>query len=151
MASLSYQQEFLIHVIDYVKPLLQTDWQEIEHNKSIRPLDPDWDAYFDLEAKGVLRVYTVRDIRKLVGYFVVCIVPNLHCKGNTQAVADVIYLHPEYRQGFTGYKLFKFAEDCLREEGFSSLIVTTTEMNPIDPLIGRLGYKKIETKYEKVL
>ena len=29
--------------------------------------------------------------------------------------------------------------------------VTTTEINPIDPILDRLGYSKIETKFEKVL
>lgn len=151
MANFTYQQEFIVSVRDYIEPLLQADWQEIEHNKSIRPLDPDWDMYAKLEANDALRIYTVREGRRLVGYFVVGIVPNLHCKGTHQAAADVIYLHPDYRKGLTGYKLFKFAESSLKQEGFSSLIVTTTEVNPIDPIINRLGYSKVETKYEKVL
>ena len=151
MANLTYQQEFIVSVRDYIEPLLEADWQEIEHNKGIRPLDPDWDMYADLEANDALRIYTVRDGRKLVGYFVVGLVPDLHSKGNRQAAADVIYLHPDYRKGLVGYKLFKFAEDNLRQEGFRSLLVTTTEVNPIDPIISRLGYNKVETKYEKVL
>ncbi len=96
-------------------------------------------------------IFTCRDDLKLVGYFVVIITPNLHCKGDTLAVADVIYLDKEYRSGLLGYKLFLFAESCIRDDGYKTLQVTTTEMNPIDPLMLKLGYSKVETKFEKVL
>jgi len=148
---LKYQQEFLYDFKADVGDLLQKDYEEIEHNKELRNLDPDWDIYGILEEQGSLMIFTCRDGLKLVGYFVVVTTPNLHSKGSTLAVADVIFLDKEYRVGLTGYKLFKFAEDCVREDGFKSLHVTTTEMNPIDPLMIRLGYAKIETKYEKVL
>ena len=54
-------------------------------------------------------------------------------------------------KGLTGYKLFKFAERCLREDGIKVLHLTTTEANPIDAIMQKLGYNKIETKFEKVL
>lgn len=148
---LKYQQEFLYDFKADVGDLLQKDYEEIEHNKELRNLDPDWDIYGILEDQGSLMIFTCRDGLKLVGYFVVVTTPDLHSKGSTLAVADVIFLDKEYRSGLTGYKLFKFAEDCVRKDGFKSLHVTTTEMNPIDPLMIRLGYSKIETKYEKVL
>lgn len=148
---LKYQQEFLHDFKADVGDLLQKDYEEIEHNKELRNLDPDWDIYGILEDQGSLMIFTCRDGLKLVGYFVVVTTPDLHSKGSTLAVADVIFLDKEYRSGLTGYKLFKFAEDCVRKDGFKSLHVTTTEMNPIDPLMIRLGYSKIETKYEKVL
>ena len=148
---LKYQQEFLYDFKADVGDLLQKDYEEIEHNKELRNLDQDWDIYGILEEQGSLMIFTCRDGLKLVGYFVVVTAPNLHSKGSTLAVAEVIFLDKEYRVGLTGYKLFKFAEDCVRKDGFKSLHVTTTEMNPIDPLMIRLGYAKIETKYEKVL
>ncbi len=148
---LKYQQEFLGDFKEDVGDLLQKDYEEIEHNKELRNLDPDWDIYSLLEEQGSLMIFTCRDDLKLVGYFVVVTTPDLHSRGSTLAVADVIFLDKEYRVGLTGHKLFKFAEDCVRKDGFKSLHVTTTEMNPIDPLMIRLGYSKIETKYEKVL
>jgi GNAT superfamily N-acetyltransferase len=148
---LKYQQEFLDTFKKDVGDLLKKDYEEIEHNKELRSLDPDWDIYTILEEQGSLMIFTCRDGLKLVGYFVVVTTPDLHSKGSTLAVADVIFLDKDYRSGLTGYKLFKFAEDCVRKDGLKSLHVTTTEMNPIDPLMIRLGYSKIETKYEKVL
>ena len=149
--ALSYQQEFLSQVEEDIKPLLEKDWLEIEHNKSVRTLDPDWDAYYNIESSNMLRIFTARDNIKLVGYFVVLIVPSLHNKGLVQGIVDIIYIDKEYRKGLTAHKLFKFSEECLKEDGIKTIHVTTTEVNPIDPLVNRLGYDKIETKFEKVL
>ena len=149
--NLKYQQEFLATVKQDAEDLLQKDYEEIEHNKELNKLNPDWGIYNILEEQGSLMIFTCRDEFKLVGYFVVISTPNLHSKGSILAVADVIFLDKDYRRGLAGYKLFKFAEDCVRKDGFKTLHVTTTEMNPIDPLMSRLGYSKIETKYEKVL
>ena len=99
----------------------------------------------------MLRIFTVRDDTILVGYFVVLLIPSLHNKGLVQGIVDIIYLDKEYRKGFTGYKLFKFSEKCLKEDNIKVMHVTTTEVNPIDPILKRLGYSKIETKFEKVL
>ena len=82
--ALSYQQEFLNQVEDDIKPLLEKDWLEIEHSKSVRTLDPDWEAYYKVESSDMLRVFTVRDDNLLVGYFVVLLIPSLHNKGLTR-------------------------------------------------------------------
>lgn len=134
-----------------IAPLLQLDWDEIEHRKDVRQLDPDWDAYQTIEDSGCLRIFTARSDGVLVGYFVVLLMPSLHSKGLMQATADVIFLRKEYRKGFTGYRLFKFAEQCVKDDGAAVLHVTTTNMNLIDPLMEKLGYTAIETKFEKVL
>lgn len=148
---LSYQQEFLCTVRPDIKVLLEEDWEEIEHSKALNKLDPDWDIYEVLEKRELLYIFTCRDEGKLVGYFVAVVTPNIHSKGSVIVTADVIFLSKPYRSGLFGYKLFKFSESCLREDGRKTLHVTTTERNPIDPIMGRLGYSKIETKFEKVL
>ena len=88
--SVSYQQEFLSEVEDDIKPLLERDWLEIEHSKSVRSLDPDWEAYYRAENSDMLRVFTVRDDTILVGYFVVLLIPSLHNKGLVQGIVDII-------------------------------------------------------------
>jgi GNAT superfamily N-acetyltransferase len=151
MSKIKYQQEFLSQFQNDAQGLIEKDWDEIAHNKELRKLDPDWAIYDFLEKQGQLYIFTCRDNLKLVGYFLVIITPNLHSKGDTLAVTDVIYLDKDYRSGLLGYKLFLFAESCVKEDGYKVLQVTTTEMNPIDPLMLRLGYAKVETKFEKVL
>jgi len=148
---ITYQQEFLAQVKPDIEPLLRQDWEEIEHNKELHKFDPAWELYEALEEINSLSIFTVRSDSNLIGYFVVITMPSLHCRGLTQALCDIIYLDKDYRKGLIGYKLFKFAEDCVREDGADVLYVATTKVNPIDNLMVKLGYNKIETRFEKVL
>jgi len=148
---ITYQQEFLAKLKDEIIPLLKEDWGEIEHNKDLRKFAPAWSLYEELELLNILSIFTVRDDEELIGYFVVMTMPSLHCEGINQAMCDLVYLRKKYRKGLIGYKLFKFAEECVRQDGADVLHVTTTEINPIDGLMLKLGYNKIETKFEKVL
>lgn len=148
---ITYQQEFLCQVRKDIEPLLEKDWLEIEHEKNVRKLNPNWGLYEALEGQGALAIFTARSDKTLIGYFVAITMPSLHNQGITQSMADVIYLDKQYRKGLIGYKMFRFAEKCLAEDGSDILHVTTTEVNPIDSLMQRLGYSKTETKFEKVL
>jgi len=150
-ADITYQQEFLASVRDEVWPLLQKDWEEIEHNKEMLPLDPNWDLYELLEEQGNFYIFTARDHGQLIGYFTVIVFPSMHSQKAMLASNDVIYLDKQYRRGSVGLRMFKFAEKCLKEDGHKVLYVTVTERHPIDPLLERLGYQKIETRFEKVL
>ena len=148
---IKYQQEFLSHIKSEILPLIYLDWVEIEHRKDIREFDLDWDAYEALEQAGILKVFTVRSDEELVGYYSCVVSPSLHSRGLLQATVDAIYLHPMHRKGLIGYKLIKFAEKCLKEDNVKIILLGTTEVNPIDPLLLKLGYSKTEVKFEKVL
>jgi GNAT superfamily N-acetyltransferase len=148
---LKYQQEFLNSFIPEVSELAERDWLEVQHNTTAVKLDPDWDSYKSLEKQGSLYVFTCRDDNKLVGYFTALIVPNLHSKGHFRVMNDAIFLDKPYRKGFAGVRLIKFAEDCIKQDGHSTLLINTTEINPIDKLMDRLGYTKIVTSFEKEL
>lgn len=147
----TYQQEPLFKVKDEVSELLVLDWKEVGRLHNNFPLDPDWDLYQILEDNDALKIFTVRSEGNLVGYFSVIISPSLHSKGKFVVMNDVIFLHPDYRKGFLGIKLFKFVEDCLRQDGFDQLQVVYTEKNDLSDLLLRQGYDKVETKFEKRL
>ena len=148
---LKYQQEFLDVFIPDASDLIKRDWLEVQHNSSTTKLDPDWGIYKSLEKQGLLYVFTCRDDNILVGYFTALIVPNLHSKGQFKVMNDAIFLDKPYRKGFAGVRLIKFAEDCIKQDGHSTLLINTTELNPIDKLMGRLGYTKVVTSFEKEL
>ena len=148
---ITYQQEPLFKVVPDVMDLAYLDWEEMYHDKGSYPFDPDWDLYYLLEESGSLLLFTARDSGKLIGYFSVIIGPSLHSKGKLVVSNDIIYLHKNYRKGLIGVKLFKFSEACLAESGYNQLQVITSERNNIDSLLKRLGYEKIETKFEKRL
>lgn len=151
MPSITYQQESLTTCKDDANWLLEQHWEEIALNKEAIKLNPDWDTYFDLEDKGILKVFTARTEDKLVGYFVVLCRSHLHYKDHLFAFNDVLYLHKDYRKGLTGAKLMKFAEKCLKDDGVSVLVVNTKRHKPFDILLSWLGYKHVENVYTKLL
>lgn len=146
-----YQQEFLDDVRGEMGPLLVRHWKEIALNKDKIKLNPDWDSYYTLESQGKLKIFTARDEGELVGYFVVVVTNNLHYKDHLFATNDVIYLSPKHRKGFTGVKLVKFAEKCLKEDGVSVLTINTKVHQPFDKLMVFLKFRKIERVYSKYL
>lgn len=149
--NITYQQEFLAQVEGEVKPLLDAHWNEIALNQDKIKLNPDWDAYRDLEVQGKLKIFTTRCDSNLIGYFVVIVGHNIHYKDHLFANNDIIYIHKDYRKGFTGVKLIKFAEKCLKEDGVSVLTINTKVHQPFDKLLDFLKFRKIERVYSKYL
>ena len=148
---MNFQQEFLATAYDDIQELLRLHWEEIALNKDVIKLNPDWDQYYEAEAAGVLRGFTARDNGKLVGYFVVMVHRSMHYKDHLFANNDVIFLHPDYRKGFAGIKLIKFATECLREDGVSMLFINTKVHRPFGPVLERLGFNLIENVFSKRL
>lgn len=147
--SVSLQQEFLFNIKEEILPLLQKDWEEV--GDPSLPLNPDVEAYLNLESSGVVKTFTARVDNKLVGYFVVICTTSLQSRNVKVASNDVIFVDKAYRNLLIGPRLFRFVEKCLKEDGYSRLYVTTTEKHKIDDGLNRMGYRKIETKFEKVL
>lgn len=149
--TVKYQQEFLETCMKESQGLLENHWKEIALNKDKIKLNPDWDAYLELESKGILKVFTARDSGTLVGYFVVFVHRHIHYKDHLFANNDVLFLSEEYRKGFTGIRLIKFAEGCLKADGVSVLNISTSVYKPFDPIMDRLGFNLIERLYSKYI
>lgn len=148
---ITYRQESLVTTKADIIPLLEKHWEEVALNKDKIKLNPDWDAYANLEDAGILKIFTARDDRKLVGYFVVFVKSHIHYKDHLFCYNDVIFVDEEYRKGFTSPRLIKFAEKCLKADGVEVMIVNTKRHKPFDSLLVWLGYKHIENLYSKVL
>jgi len=148
---MNYQQEFLSQVENDILVLIDLHYKEIALNKNKVKLNPDWDVYRDLEDQGKLKIFTARDDTTLVGYFVVVVGTNMHYKDHTFACNDIIYLHKDYRKGFAGIKLIKFAKKCLTDDGVSILTINTKVHQPFDRLLERLGFNLIERVYSSYL
>jgi|TARA_R110000850_G_scaffold269664_1_gene402061 GNAT superfamily N-acetyltransferase len=148
---IKYQQEFLSQVQSDIEPLINLHWKEIALNQDNIKLNPDWEAYANLEAEGKLQIFTAREGDLLVGYFVVTLGYNIHYKDHLCASNDVIYMHKDYRKGFAGIRLIKFAEKVLREDGVSTLTINTKIHQPFDKVLERLKFKPIERVYSKYL
>ena len=149
--SITYQQEFLVNIQKELELLLTDHWEDVAVNKDVIKLNPDWDAYHNLEDSGALKIFTVRVDEKLVGYFVVILRNHIHYKDHLYAFNDALFLKHEYRRGLTGAKLMKFAEKCLKDDQVSVLVVNTKRHKPFDGLLEWLGYSHVENVYSKYL
>ncbi len=151
MLKIDYQQEFLNQVRSDAEPLIKLHWDEIALNQDKIKLNPDWEAYQKLEDDNRLKIFTARNGKQLVGYFVVILGANIHYKDHIFASNDIIYLHKDYRKGFVGIRLIKFAEKCLKDDGVSVLLINTKIHRPFDKLLERLKFKPIERVYSKFI
>lgn len=148
---INYRQEFIDIVKDESIALITSHYNEVHPSRESFGLGMDWDLYSKLENMGMVKVFTARDDQKLVGYLWVLISPNLHSKGTKVASDDGLFVDKKYRGSSVAKGLIGFAEKCLKDDGFKTFYITGTTENPIDPLMKKLGYSPIETKFQKVL
>ena len=148
---MDFKQEFLSTCFEEAGELFKLHYEEIALNQDVIRLNPDFNQYEEAEKIGALKIFTARDDGKIVGYFAVLVTRSLHYADHIYANNDVIFLHPEYRKGFTASKLIKFALDCLAQDGISMLFINTKLHRPFDILLQRLGFNHIENVYAKRL
>lgn len=148
---MDFKQEFLATCFEEAGELFELHYREIALNQDAIKLNPDIEQYEEAEKIGALKIFTARDEGKIVGYFAVLVTRSLHYADHIYANNDVIFLHPEYRKGFTASKLIKFALDCLAQDGISMVFINTKLHRPFDILLRRLGFDHVENVYAKRL
>lgn len=131
-----------------VDELLHRHWEEIAFYKDV-PLDVNWEVYERLDREGKLRIYTVRDGERLVGYAVYMLLQNAHYRGFDYAQQDVLFLAPEYRRGTAGLQLIAYADVMLKAEGLQATYHHSKVQHPIDLILRRLGYDLVERVWAK--
>jgi len=143
--------ESLLNVKAELIPLLDKHWELVALNQGEIKLNPNWKEYANLDAAGILRIFTARDDGELVGYFVLMVNQSIHYQDHLFANNDVLFVLPNSRAGATGYKLIKFAEDHCREAGVSLMMINTKVHIPFDSLMVGMGFDLIERIYSKFL
>jgi hypothetical protein len=149
--ALTYQEEKFIDVMEECGPLIVSHWKEVALDQDSIELEPDWDAYNLLDCSGHLHITTVRDDGVLVGYAVYIINRALHYASQRYADGDIFWLDQQYRKGFTGIKLLKFAEEFLVGVGVTKIFNKTKLHMDKGAVFERLGYTPIERVYAKAV
>lgn len=132
-------------------PLLTRHWREIALNHAEVPLDIDHERYDALDEAGSLHILTVRRAGLLIGYHVAIVSSHLHYRSTLHGITDVFYVAPEYRQGLTGIRLFQRVEVEMRKLGVKKLFTATKVHLDLSPIFERLGYRRVEHLYSKLL
>ena len=155
-----YQAETVEQVLPEMSSLNELHYDEIATHKDLKVLKPDYDKYLEMERLGMLRVFTVRNQVEergittmaegryrgdLIGYFVTFISPHMHYSDCIYALNDILYIHPDYRGGTVGYRLFKEAMQDLRDNTEATILCIHMKVEyPFRQLLGKLGFSLTE-------
>ncbi len=133
--------------------LFPLHWEEVANYKDKIELDLDVKSYDDLAARDQLHIVTARDEKsnKIVGYHWLIIKPHMHYKQSLTAFTDVFFLHPDYRKGMNGVKLFKFVEKSLKERGVKRVTASVKTGHDKSKIFERLGWDRAEIVYTKFI
>jgi GNAT superfamily N-acetyltransferase len=148
---ISYQVEAVTNLIEEIKPLLQSHYEEIARHKDKIKLNPDYDKYIELDRIGLVHVVTARDEGSLVGYFISFVISHLHYKDHIMSTNDILYISPSHRKGTTALKLIRFTESTLKSRGVTKILINMKLAHDFSSLLERMGYVEIERVYEKML
>lgn len=151
MSSATYQLESFKAITEDLKEIITIHHEEIGIYNDKLKLSVMWDKYYALEDADMLRTITARSEGKLIGYYICVVQPHLHYAERTFSINDVLYIHPDYRKGFTGIRLIKEAEKCMREEGVDVMVLSFKTYSPFDKILERLSWDYTEKVYTKYL
>lgn len=146
-----YSVEKLSECLEEIKPLLEHHYEEVAMYKDKIKLEPDYDKYLSMADDGLLHVVTARDEGKLIGYFVSFLLPHIHYSSTVYAVNDILFIDKEYRNAKVGLGLFSYAEEQLKAEGASVIVIHMKTSVPFDSLCEGLGYDYAERNYSKYI
>lgn len=139
-----------LELCEELLPLLVKHYKEVAHYQDIE-LDPDFDAYMAMDKAGILRVFTARRGRELIGYSIYILKRNAHYKGSLQALQDILFIDPKKR-GF-GAKFILWCDQKLKAEGVQVVyhhVKVKPELN-FGPMLERFGYELIDQVYGRRL
>lgn len=148
---ITYQEELFVKVIDEALPLLEEHWKEIANHKDVRPLEIDRISYSSMNNLGLLKILTVREDGKLIGYASFIVTKHLHYKSWRFANNDVYYLHSDYRRTGLALEFFNKIEEWLKGYGVKSIVLQDKTHTPHSKLFDKLGYTMTENVYEKLI
>lgn len=126
-------------------------WREVALHRDEIPLDPDFAEYERLAGAGQLHVTVARCRGDCVGYAVVVVRRHLHYRTSLTGFFDLYYVAPEFREGWTGVKLFKAVEQAMRKRGVQRLVTGTKLSLDMSAIFKRLGYDESERVHMKLL
>lgn len=148
---ITFQEESMRKALPDASKLLIDHWKELANHQEDRPLNPDFDKYIQMNEAGFIRLFTVRDDEKLIGYASFIVADNLHYKDWKYASCDIYYLDREYRNKGTGLQMFTEIENWLKSIGVKSVVLHEKVDQPHGKMFEALGFKLIERYYEKVI
>jgi len=148
---LTYKVVSLTEFVEATQPYWYAHWQEVGINQNIIPLDVDLDVYRAIEKAGSLVCILAYDEDVPVGYMIWFTRTNPRYKTSLSGITDIFWLHPEYRKGRHGLRMFQFAEQVLKGMGCQRLFGSCKVEHDLESLYLGLGFTPFEKSFTKLL
>lgn len=122
-------------------------WREIGiFDRDKVKLSPNWDMYKAMGKLNSLVLFTAKSGDDVVGYNLFIITYHPHYAATKVAENDIIYLKPEFRKGFTGYKFIKYSVEELKKK-VKIITLSMKADHPFAPIVKRLGFELTDLKH----
>lgn len=144
---LTAQVESLALRLDELKPMLPRHYAELALDQDKVPLDPDYDQYLALDARGEVLFVTMLEQGALAGYFVGFVKPHLHYKSTLHCFMDIYWIAPEFRGQRGFFTLFGFVETECKRRGVKKPYFGSKLHKDTGGLFERIGMKPADTYY----
>jgi hypothetical protein len=141
-------EPFSMELLQEMLPLWQRHHDETAMYKEF-PLNPDIEMYAKSSEIGLLKIYTVRNSGKLIGYQVFFVMRHPHSRDLLQATQDIIFIDREHRRGLNGYKFLKYCSDDLIKNGVQAVFQHISADHDFGAILRRMGYKICDLVYGK--
>lgn len=139
-------------VLDDLKALHASHWEETETHRHTQTLNPDYARGLELEMQGryLLLAAVHMDTQELVGNYGIYLSKSMHTQ-QLIATEDTLYIAKAHRKGRLGVAMIRYAESVLRQLGVQELTVKVKKVNHVGPMIERMGYPVVATEHTKIL
>lgn len=149
---IAFQWESWPSIMGEAMPMLRLYWDtggEI-FGKEL-PMEPDLEAAMELHRCGRLRILTARRGAFLIGLNSFNVGVTLYRKNTVTAIGLILYVLPSERLGLMGYRFLRETDKGLAEMGVRLVQYVPASTVDISPLLLRLGYKRQQGTFEKML
>jgi hypothetical protein len=142
--------ERLEHILEEVKPLHLSHWNEKEIEEGRPQFNPDYLTFIRFERAGRAVVFTLRERGRLIGNFSLYIAQSMHTQA-LRSTEDTLYILPECRKGRLAGRLVAYGERGLKQLGVTEISVTVKIANKHGRYFQMLGYQHVSNGLMKVL
>lgn len=144
-------EESVVEKRGVIEPLLLLHADELATHKHLMVVAPDWDRYAAMEETGRMFGLFAYEGPVVVGYSVNFVLPHLHYSDLVYGQNDVLFLHPDYREGGVGLALIRRTEEVAKARGARLFCWHAKPDTALDLLLPRIGYGVQDVIYSREL
>ena len=146
---MNIRESNVTEMLELAPLLFREHWEEIARNKQLMVLDPHEPSYRAIEDAGQLMILAAFKGYQLVGYSVNFLLTHPHYAGLTVCQNDIVYVHPDHRNGGFGIRMMKMTEQEGKARGAQMMLWHAKENTPLAEILPRMGYGVQDIVYSK--